>query len=74
MSPRELGKLLTVLRRNGVVRYVTPDLTLEIGPAPAPAMRAGSADTGEPTEEDLSGHPSAFMARYQRERREAKGQ
>lgn len=35
MTGEPLSKLLKILRNAGVTRYQTPELTLELGPAPA---------------------------------------
>lgn len=35
-SGKGLSALLQILRSNGVTRYQTPELTLELGPAPPP--------------------------------------
>jgi hypothetical protein len=37
MTTRQLSALVRVLRAEGVTRYATPDLTLELGPAPQPS-------------------------------------
>ena len=33
---KQLSALLQILRSNGVTRYQTPEITLDIGPAPPP--------------------------------------
>lgn len=36
MIGKQLSALLQILRSNGVTRYETPELSLQLGPAPAP--------------------------------------
>lgn len=40
MVGKQLSALLQILRSNGVTRYATADLTLELGPPPAPKRAA----------------------------------
>ncbi len=72
MVGKQLSALLQILRSNGVTRYQTPDLTLEMGPAPPPKVtrhidlspealaRDALADDGE---EDDEGDPRFLLER-----------
>lgn len=75
MVGKQLSALLQILRTNGVMRYQTPDLTLELGPAPPPRALSrhsnpSPADVAreamlddEEDEEDEAGDPRFLLER-----------
>ncbi len=64
MDRRELGKLISFLRANGVVSYSKSPLSLVLGDKPVgkPRGRAAKADDGEPDQE-MAGDPRFFLER-----------
>jgi hypothetical protein len=77
---KPLSALLQILRSAGVTRYATPELTLELGPAPPPKRAVATAinlspealDAERRADEDDEKEPEDFRFGLESERRAQK--
>jgi hypothetical protein len=72
---KQLSALLQILRSNGVTRYVSGELTLELGPAPRPraapiavnlSPEALDAERREEEDDEEEGDPRFLLERLTR--------
>lgn len=54
MDPTQLQDLLVLLRAHGVTRYATPELTVELGPAPLAQSEPAPASSMPEDADDLA--------------------